>query len=279
MEQTPTTPVDWGPGLHVTAGHGVNVAGYERYLGRWSRLFVPSLLAAADVAAGHRVLDVATGPGEAAAFALGQVGRSGLVVGADVAPSMLDVAVGRFAGQRFVPVATDGQALPFADEVFDSVICQLGLMFFPDPGRGLQEFRRVLRPGRRAAVCVISTARRAPQWGILAETLSQYLPDQRDVLHLSFALANPTGLESLFASAGFREIRVHQETREARFDSFAEYWASFETATGSLPQAYRALPGPTRHAVQDQVRTRLSEYELDGRVVMGLEMLIAAGRA
>jgi len=71
------------------------------------------------------------------------------------------------------------------------------------------------------------------------------------VLHLSFALANPTGLESLFASAGFREIRVHQETREARFDSFAEYWASFETATGSLPQAYRASwtssprrPGP-----------------------------------
>src|SRR5215475_186057 len=138
-------------------GHSLNVAGYEGYLGRWSRLFVPSLLAEADVAAGHRVLDVATGPGEAAAFALGQVGRSGLVVGADVAPSMLDVAVGRFAGQRFVSVATDGQALPFADEVFDSVICQLGLMFFPDPGRGLQEFRRVLRPGRRAAVCVIST--------------------------------------------------------------------------------------------------------------------------
>jgi ubiquinone/menaquinone biosynthesis C-methylase UbiE len=53
----------------------------------------------------------------------------------------------------------DGQALPFADATFDAVLCQLGLMFFPDPARGLAEFRRVLRPRRRAAVCVISITR------------------------------------------------------------------------------------------------------------------------
>ena len=34
----------------------------------------------------------------------------------------------------------DGQALPFADESFDAVLCNLGLMFFPDPVRGLTEF-------------------------------------------------------------------------------------------------------------------------------------------
>jgi SAM-dependent methyltransferase len=279
VEQTPTTPVNWGPGLHVTAGHSVNVAAYEQYLGRWSRLFVPALLAAGEVATGHQVLDVATGPGEAAALALNQVGRAGLVVGADVAAPMLDVAIVRFSGQRFLPVVTDGQALPFADGVFDSVICQLGLMFFADPGRGVQEFRRVLRPRRRAAVCVISSAGRAPQWGILAETLSQYLPSEHELLHLSFALADPRRLQSLFALAGFRDISVRRETRLACFDSFADYWAAFEAGAGSLPQAYRALSGPTRDAVQDRVRARLSEYEANGRVVMELEMLIAAGRA
>src|SRR6266511_5916660 len=164
--------VNWGPGLHVAVGHVVNSSAYEQYVGRWSRLFVPAVLAAARVATGHRVLDVATGPGEAAALALSEVGSSGLVVGADIALPMLDLARIRFAGQRFRAVATDGQALPFADDVFDSVICQLGLMFFRDPGRGLAEFRRVLRPRRRAAVCVISTPERAPMWGILAETLS-----------------------------------------------------------------------------------------------------------
>jgi hypothetical protein len=170
------TQVKWQRGFHVAAGHSVTVAAYERYLGRWSRLFVPASVAAAEVAKGHRVLDVA--------------------------PPMLDVASARFIGQRFLPVAADGQALPFS-----------------------QEFRRVLRARSPAAVCGISSAQHAPQWGILAEILSEYLPAERDVLHLSFALADSARLESLFAAAGFHDIRVGQETRRVRFDSFAE-WAS-----------------------------------------------------
>jgi len=95
-------------------------------------------------------------------MALALVGPAGLVVGGDISTAMLDAAKTRFADSRFRPVATDGQALPFADSSFDSVICQLGLMFFPGPTRGLQEFRRVLKPHRRVAVCVISTPERAP---------------------------------------------------------------------------------------------------------------------
>src|SRR5215470_18854882 len=180
--------VKWGAGLHVVDGQSVNASAYEQYCGRWSRLFVPAVLAAADVAAGDRVLDVATGPGAAAALALSRVGSAGLVVGVDIAPAMLDTARARLAGQRFRAAAMDGQALAFPDGSFDGVICQLGLMFFPDPPRGLAEFCRVLRRGRRAAICVISAPERAPMWGILADTLSRYLPDHRDDLHLSFLL-------------------------------------------------------------------------------------------
>jgi hypothetical protein len=75
-------------------------------------------------------------------------------------------------------------------------------IIFPDPARGLAEFRRILRPGRSAAVCVISTADRAPMWGILCEVLSRFLPEQRAVLELSFALADVQQLEYLFARDG-----------------------------------------------------------------------------
>jgi ubiquinone/menaquinone biosynthesis C-methylase UbiE len=174
---------------------------------------------------------------------------------------------------------TDGQALPFADGTFDAVICQLGLMFFPDPARGLAEFRRVLRPRRRATVCVIAARERAPMWGILAETLSRYLPDQREVLHLSFALADAGRLERLFALAGFRESSVTRETRESSFASFEDYWAPIEEAVGSLPQAYRALPDASRQAVREEVQARLAPFEANGRLVMSVEMLIGTGRA
>src|SRR5262247_1408488 len=172
--QTPMS-VNFGPGFHATSGQRVDRSAYERYLGRWSRLFVPSVLMAAEIAISHRVLDVATGTGEAAAMALSRVGRSGLVVGADISVAMLEAAHSSLADLRFRPVAVDGQALPFADGTFDSVFCHLGLMFFPDPPGGLKELRRVLRAGRRAAVCVISKPERAPMWGVLAETLGRYL--------------------------------------------------------------------------------------------------------
>jgi hypothetical protein len=56
----------YAPEFHVVAGQPVNVLAYDRWVGRWSRLFVPSLLAAAQVSTGDIVLDVSTGTGEAA---------------------------------------------------------------------------------------------------------------------------------------------------------------------------------------------------------------------
>src|SRR5262252_6163204 len=122
-------------------------------------------------------------------------------------------------------IVTDGQRLPFADGQFDAVLCQLGLMFFPEPALGMREFRRVLRPHHRAAVCVISAPERVPTWSVLADTLGRHLPDQWDVLHLMFALADASRLEQLFAAAGFSEISVTRETREHDFATFDEYWA------------------------------------------------------
>jgi len=56
--------VQWGAGLHTSSEGRVDAAAYEQYIGRWSRLFVPALLDAAEVGVGDRVLDVATGSGE-----------------------------------------------------------------------------------------------------------------------------------------------------------------------------------------------------------------------
>ena len=77
--------VNLGPGLHVAVGRAVNTSSYDRWVGRWSRLFVPAVLAS-----GGRVLDVATGTGEAALGALAIVGVSGTVIGADISLAMVE---------------------------------------------------------------------------------------------------------------------------------------------------------------------------------------------
>ena len=173
----------------------------------------------------------------------------------------------------FLPVAADGQALPFPDGTFDTLVCQLGLQFFPYPGLGLKEFRRVLRSGGCAGICVISSPDRAPMWGILADVLGRLLPDQQQTVHLSFSLADPARLESLLIDAGFQEVRVERQTREDRFDSFDEYWEPIEAGIGSIPQTYLMLPNAGERAVHGS-RSK-NRIESGGQLVVS-EMLMGA---
>src|SRR3954463_305773 len=109
-----------------------------------TRPIVPALMRAARLAAGMRVLDIATGTGLAAELALAQIGPAGHVTAADISPAMVNQARRRLLGRPDVAFAIeDGQQLSFYDASFDAVVCNMGLMYFPDPARGLAEFCRV----------------------------------------------------------------------------------------------------------------------------------------
>lgn len=250
---------------------------YDRIAGRWSRLYIPTLLAGAKIAAGQRVLDVATGTGEAAVLAASRVEPSGRVLAVDISLPMLHVAHAKAAGRPIALAAMDGQVLACRDRSFDAVICQLGLMFFPDLSRGLVEFRRVLRPRGRVAVCVWSGQERVPMFGILKEALCRQQPAQRDVLHRQFSLGDPDRLKEVLAAAGFRDVSVTRETREIVYESFGDYWDPIEAGGGRSGQMYRGLPEAARQAVREEVRQRLFQFESGGRLVMEAEALIGSG--
>lgn len=128
---------------------------YDRAFAHVSTHFLPFLLQAARLEPAQRVLDAATGTGIAAEAALAVAGPGGHVTAADISQAMVDQARQRLAGSPNISVVVeDCQSLSFDDGTFDAVLCSLGLMFFPDPARGLSEFHRVLRLGGRAAVSV-----------------------------------------------------------------------------------------------------------------------------
>jgi len=251
---------------------------YDRFTGRWSRLFVPDVLAAAEINPGCKVLDICTGTGEVAVAALPLIGARGIFVGADISPEMVRSARKRANHPQFWPVVTDGQALAFRDDCFDAVVCQLGLQFFLDPARGLSEFHRVLRPGGKASVCVISTPDRAPLWGELAQTLGRYLPAKRHIFMSSFSLSDLTRFEGLLKGAGFTDVSVVRDMRGAEMRSFKEYWDSIEAGIGSIPQSYLLLSEADRRAVREEVQAKLSKFEVVGSLHLSVEMLIGSGR-
>jgi hypothetical protein len=64
MRREAEVKTNFAPGLHVAPGQAANVSAYDRWVGRWSRLFLPPMISAAEVAPGFLVLDISTGTGE-----------------------------------------------------------------------------------------------------------------------------------------------------------------------------------------------------------------------
>jgi demethylmenaquinone methyltransferase/2-methoxy-6-polyprenyl-1,4-benzoquinol methylase len=121
----------------------------------------------ARVAAGDRVLDVATGTGDLAIELARRVWPGGEVVGSDFAEGMLDRArakATKLDPQRVRPRFewADATALPYDDGSFDAATVGFGARNFEDLGRGLAEMTRVVRPGGRVVVLEITTPTRAP---------------------------------------------------------------------------------------------------------------------
>lgn len=142
MPRTAIAPatIDWGLGnyeitaaeLEPVAEHAVSLAG----LGR-----------------GQRVLDLATGTGNAA---LAAARRGASATGIDSAPRLIEVARRRAASERLDArfLVGDVHELPFDADAFDCVLSVFGIIFAADPKRAVSEFIRVLAPGGRALITV-----------------------------------------------------------------------------------------------------------------------------
>jgi ubiquinone/menaquinone biosynthesis C-methylase UbiE len=121
----------------------------------YERLLVPmifreaasSLATAVAQSSPRDVLETAAGTG-VLTRALVQSCRDARITATDLNQPMLDAAAERTPDDARVNwQQADAVDLPFEDQAFDSVVCQFGVMFFPDRVRGYREARRVLRPG------------------------------------------------------------------------------------------------------------------------------------
>src|ERR1700726_4002237 len=94
------------------------------------------------------VLETAAGTGALTREMATSLPAHAAVTATDLNQPMLDhAAAGLRHDGRFAWRQADALALPFADQTFDVVACQFGVMFFPDKIRGYREARRVLTPG------------------------------------------------------------------------------------------------------------------------------------
>jgi ubiquinone/menaquinone biosynthesis C-methylase UbiE len=240
------------------------------------------LVELAQVRAGARVLDIATGSGEPALTAARAIGPSGKVVAVDMSPAMLAIARERVAAaalHNVELVESDAESLKLDADSFDAVICRWGLMFMPDLDGLLHGLHRALKPGGRFATAVWSAADKVPLCGLARDPIRRITgivppPNAPDPTKL----ADTSILERALAGAGFRDVRFERLVVTFEFPS-ADAFADFRSQIGGTRATLSSMPADVARQVREAVVTSARQYAAaDGVVRLANETICFGAR-
>ena len=204
------------------------------------------VISLAEIRPGERLVDLATGTGNAALIAR----RKGAVVtGLDASARLIDVARERAAAARLDAtfLVGDLEALPFKDGEFDVAVSVFGLIFAADPSRAFGEMTRVLRADGRALISVWVPA--GPMDAVMS-VLGRAMAAATGPAPVRFGWHDPDAVGELAATHG-ADVRIHEGRLSISADSSEAYFAANELAH---PVLVAGRPALERAGVYGQVR-------------------------
>ena len=140
----------------------------------------------------------------------------------DLNPPMLEIARAKFRPNKSVEFQqADATALPFADGSFDAIVCQFGVMFFPDKDKSYREVIRVLVPGGHYLFNVWESHRHNPHGRIAHEVIGSFFP------------ADPPLFQSVPFAYQFEPIKDFRRSMRA-----------FTNISAAVVRLQKEVPGP-----------------------------------
>jgi len=235
----------WSSGDYAVVGTTLQIVG-------------ESLCEAVDLRSGERVLDVATGNGNAA---LAAARRFAEVIGVDYVPALLAHARERADADR-LPVQfreTDAEDLPYPDGTFDVVLSTFGVMFAADQERAAAELVRVTRSGGR-----IGLANWTPDSfvGAMFRTVGKHVPPPAG-LKSPALWGSETRLHELFGARA-ASIRAQRRSFAFRYLSASHFLEVFRDYYGPVHKAFAALEPAGRKALAADLLDLLSVHNRSG---------------
>jgi SAM-dependent methyltransferase len=178
----------------------------------------------------ENLLETAAGTGIVTRALRDRLPASSSIVATDLNESMLEVARRKFApNERVRFQVEDATKLTVADRSFDAVVCQFGVMFFPDKEAGYREVGRILEPGGRYVFSVWDSLAFNPLSRVVQEALEERFPaDPPPFLMTPYGYAAVDPIKASLIEAGFRDIRIDILPLDPEIPNlrlFAEGWA------------------------------------------------------
>jgi SAM-dependent methyltransferase len=213
------------------------------------------LAEAADLRSGQKVLDVASGNGNAS---LAAARRFCEVTAIDYVPMLLEEGRQRAQAEGLSVDFREGDAenLPFEDASFDVGISTLGVMFAPDQQKAADELLRVVKPGG-----TIAMANWAPDGyiGELFKTLGKHVPPPPG-LKPPFRWGTEEGLDELL-NGGIGSLQTRRRTFVWRFPSARHHVEFMRGYYGPMNKAFGALDEEGQNALEQDLISLAERYD------------------
>jgi SAM-dependent methyltransferase len=208
----------------------------------------PRLVEASGIGAGMRVLDVASGTGNAAIPA---AARGAEVVASDLTPELFEAGRARAAaeGVELEWAEADAESLPFEDASFDAVISSIGVMFAPHHQAAADEMVRVCRPG--GTIGLLSWTPEG-MLGALFRTMGPFMPSPPPGAQPPPLWGNEEHLRELFGERVEFETLEREELEIDAFERPDDYGEHFKQRYGPTIAARANAEREGREAEFDQ---------------------------
>jgi ubiquinone/menaquinone biosynthesis C-methylase UbiE len=172
--------------------------------------FADDIARRAAASAPMRLLELAAGTGIVTRHLRDLLPQEARLTATDLNPPMLEVARGKFWADEAVEFEpADATALPFVDASFDAIICQFGVMFFPNKDKGYREAHRVLVSGGQYLFSVWDSHRHNPIGRLITEIVTEFFPhDPPQFYQVPFGYHRIDPIKDSLEAAGFTDLRI-----------------------------------------------------------------------
>lgn len=209
------------------------------------------------------ILDIASGTGEPA-LSIAAMLTGGKVVMTDIAEDMLAIANENAASRNIINVETkvsDVSNLPFDDNMFDSISCRFGFMFFPDMQMAANEMYRVLKPSGKIATSVWNIPEKNFWVTATMGTIMKHIevPQNSPGAPGMFRCCKPGLMKEIFEKVGFKNISEEEIPTTLDCGTPDRYWSMMTEVGAPIVAALSKADDNLKEKIKEEVFALVSQ--------------------
>lgn len=226
------------------------------------------LVKVAQIKPSDKVLDLACGTGAVSKQVVDKLGSGGRLVGVDFSRTALTIAKKFVSSHRANFFEMDAENLGLHGE-FDSVLCQYGIMFFPNTSVVLKNIKKLLKPRGRISLAVHGTAEDVPYFSAIMKPILNCLPGIRpEGAPTVHRYGNPSDLEEELKAAGFADVVTTRHVFTYEPGTFDQYWNDYMHSTAnSIRPKIESLGNEMISSIKEDSERNVSPFLQKGAIV------------